>query len=280
MDPRSLIAAVIGLVLVAFGGFYFALISRSGDAVLPPPKTATPFGAAVPAVAPPLPPPPAPPPMATPSSIEAEIALSELAELQALLKKNFSDDYNELITLVTRRRNEGASDRAFDQELAERIQKIMGGRLKYGVWASMPAIDKLAANEARLFHALGTEAARFCRKMLGKDDTPADGPPPESVRQMMQLGTLYRFQAIVEGMTNTKPIDPLTAEEKRAFEGSLAREGLNLRDVNTGAYLNTGDTDPGKPCLTLETLHLAIARLAEGTRRKVYAGMFFIGRDK
>lgn len=56
MDPRSLIAVVIGLVLVAFGGFYFALISRSGDAVLSPPKTATPFGAAVPAVAPPLPP--------------------------------------------------------------------------------------------------------------------------------------------------------------------------------------------------------------------------------
>ena len=66
----------------------------------------------------------------------------------------------------------------------------------------------------------------------------------------------------------------------RAFEASLAREGLNFKDVSTGAYLNNCGTEPGKPCLTLETLHLAIARLAEGTRRKIYAGMFFLGRDK
>ena len=66
----------------------------------------------------------------------------------------------------------------------------------------------------------------------------------------------------------------------RAFEASLAREGLNFKDVSTGAYLNNAGTEPGKPCLTLETLHLAIARLAEGTRRKIYAGMFFLGRDK
>ena len=35
----------------------------------------------------------------------------------------------------------------------------MRGKLKYGVGASMPTIDKLAANEASLFHALGTEGA-------------------------------------------------------------------------------------------------------------------------
>ena len=51
MDPRILIAVVIGLVLVAFGGFYAALSSRTGDAVLPPARTAMPSGPAVPAVA-------------------------------------------------------------------------------------------------------------------------------------------------------------------------------------------------------------------------------------
>jgi hypothetical protein len=61
------------------------------------------------------------------------------------------------------------------------------------------------------------------------------------------------------------------------FEASLAREGLNFKDVSTGAYLRTS-LEPGKPCLTLETLHLAIARLPEGTRRKLYTGMFFAGR--
>ena len=48
--------------------------------------------------------------MATPASIEAEIAQSEHAELQALLKKNFTAEYNELIAVAVRRRNEGVSD--------------------------------------------------------------------------------------------------------------------------------------------------------------------------
>jgi hypothetical protein len=95
----------------------------------------------------------------------------------------------------------------------------------------------------------------------------------------MRLGTLYRFQAIAEGMPAAKPAEALTSDEMRAFEASLAREGLNFKDVSTDAYLNSG-TEPGKPCRTLETLHLVIARLAEGTRRKIYAGMFFLGRDK
>jgi len=73
---------------------------------------------------------------------------------------------------------------------------------------------------------------------------------------------------------------PGFTNEMRAFESSLAREGLNFKDVSTGAYLDKGNAEPGKPCLMLETLHLAIARLPEGTRRKIYAGMFFLGRDK
>jgi hypothetical protein len=95
----------------------------------------------------------------------------------------------------------------------------------------------------------------------------------------MRLGTLYRFQAIAEGMPKAKPVQPLTADEMRAFEASLAREGLNFKDVSSGAYLDKAGAEPGKPCRTLETLHLAIARLPEATRRKIYAGMFFLGRD-
>jgi hypothetical protein len=278
MDLRILIAVVFGLVLVAFGGFYFALGPHSTDLPLPPAPTAPPPVAALPPEV--APPPPPPPPMATPESIEGEIARSEHAELLALVKQNFNAEYTDLIAMAVRRRNEGVSDQAFGQELAERFQNIMRGKLKFGAGASLPTIDKLAANEASLFHALGTEGAGFCLKMLGKDDTPAAEAPPDSVRRLMQLGTLYRFQAIVEGMAaNSKPVEPLSKEETRVFEASLAREGLNFKDVNTGAYLKTS-LEPGKPCLTLETLHLAIARLPEGTRRKMYTGMFFAGRDK
>ena len=170
MNSRALMAVVVGLVLVAFGGFYFALKPHANDALLPPPalppaQTATPSSAAAPPVVVPPPPPPA-----TPASIEAEIALSEHAELQALLKKNFAAEYDELIAVAVRRRNEGVSDQIFGQELAERFEAIMRGKLKYGVGASTPTIDKLAANEASLFHALSTEGAGLCLKMLGKDD--------------------------------------------------------------------------------------------------------------
>jgi hypothetical protein len=217
--------------------------------------------------------------MATAGSVEAEIAQSENAEVAALVKKNFTAEYDDLIAALVRRKNEGVSDKVFSEELAERVQQIMRGKLKYGVGATMPTIDRLAANEASLFHALGTEGAAFCLKMLGKDDTPAATPPPESVRRMMGLGTLYRLQAIVEGLPNTKPVEPLKTDEMKAFEASLAREGIIYKDVSTGAYLKV-NAEPGKPCLTLETLHLAIARLPEPTRRKIYAGMFFAGRDK
>ncbi|MCX7314695.1 MAG: hypothetical protein NTV56_24070 [Alphaproteobacteria bacterium] len=285
MDPRILIAAVVCLVTMAFGGFYFALAPGAGNVPLRPSQAAAPPSAGIPpSVAASseealLLPPASPPPMATPASVEAEIALSEYADLLTFVKKNFSSDYNELLVAAVRRRNEGASDHVFGQELGERFQNIMRGKLKYGVGASLPTIDKLAANEASLFHALGTEGASFCLKMLGKDDAPATGAPPESVLQLMKLGTMYRFQAIAEGMSNTKPLAPLTVEEGKAFEASLARDGLNSKDVNSGAYLKAG-LEPGKPCLLLETLHLAIARLQEGARRKIYAGMFFLGRDR
>ena len=272
MDGRLLIGAVLALVLLAFGGFYVALGPHSGDTVppvTPPPPIAAPANAAGPASV--------PAPMATAESIEAEFAQSEHAELLALLKKSFPADYAEFVAQAVRRRNEGAPDQAFGQELAERLQEVMRAKLKFGAGASMPTIDRLAANEASLFHALGTEGAPFCLKMLGRDDSPAVGPPPDSVRQLMTLGTLYRFQAIAEGAANGKPVEPLTKEETRAYEASLTREGLNLKDVSTGAYFKP-TLEPGKPCLTLETLHLAIAKLPDGVRRKIYASMFFAGR--
>ncbi len=65
-----------------------------------------------------------------------------------------------------------------------------------------------------------------------------------------------------------------------AFEGSLASDGLKFNEIRSGAFLSKGGAEPGKPCLMLEKLYLAIARLPEDARRKIYAGMFFLGRDK
>jgi hypothetical protein len=276
MDGRLLIGAVLALVVAAFGGFFVALGVHS-DAGPPPgmSSSASPMTSVPPPVG--APPPPPTPPMFTAESVEAEFALSEHADLLAFVKKSFRPDYAELLQQAVSRRNEGVGEQAFGQSLAERIQNVMRGKLKYGAGGSMPTLDRLAANEASLFHALGTEGAPFCLKMLGRDDTPAAGPVPDSVRQLMELGTLYRFQAIAEGMTNTKPVEPLTKDEAKAYETSVVRAGLNFKDVTTGAYLKAA-AEPGKPCLTLETLHLAIAKLPDGVRRKIYASMFFANR--
>ena len=71
----------------------------------------------------------------------------------------------------------------------------------------------------------------------------ADGPPPESVRRMMRLGTLYRFQAIVEGLQNTKPVDPLTNEELGAFEESLNRDGMRFDNYTVASLYTAFDND-------------------------------------
>ena len=301
MDFRILIGIAFGLIAVAVGGFYFAFGSRTHEPVIaqqqarnaaadssakpaasgaqtPAAPQSAPQSSAPQPSAPDAP--PARPAKASPESIEAEIARSDHAELQTLLKKYFADDYKALIAVAVDRRNEGVTDATFAQELFGRFQDLMRTKLRYAAGASMPMIDRLAENEVTLFHALGTEGAPFCLKVLGKDETPADGPPPESVRRMMRLGTLYRFQAIVEGLQNTKPVDPLTNEELGAFEASLNRDGLKFDDVRSGAFLTKGGEGAGKPCLMIEKLYLAIARLNEGTRRKIYAGMFFLGRDR
>src|SRR5205814_412657 len=118
MDFRVLIAIAFGLVAVAFGGFYFAFGSRSHEPLVaqqPPVRTA-PAGSSTSPAASNTPQPATPEPAlvqpgkATPESIEAEIAKSDHAELQSLLKKNFPDDYKALIVVAVDRRNEGASD--------------------------------------------------------------------------------------------------------------------------------------------------------------------------
>src|SRR5204863_13812 len=103
------------------------------------------------------------------------------------------------------------------------------------------------------YFALGPHSTDLPLPLPLPTGPPAAEAPPDSVRRLLQLGTLYRFQAIAEGMAaNAKPVEPLSKEETRVFEASLAREGLNFKDVNTGAYLKTS-LEPGKPCLTLET---------------------------
>ena len=287
MDFRVLIAIAFGLVAVAFGGFYFAFGSRSHEplAQQQPARTAAASSSASPAASdtaqPSAPQSPAVKPgKATPESIEAEIAKSDHGELQSLLKKNFPDEYKALIAVAVDRRNEGASEQVFGQELFSRFQEIMRTKLRYAAGASTSMIDRLAENEVALFHALGTEGAPFCLKVLGKDETPADNAPPDNVRRMMRLGTFFRFQAIVEGMSNAIPVEPLTNEEMVAFEASLARDNMKFDEVRSGAFLSKGGDEPGKACLMIEKLYQAIARLAEGTRRKIYAGMFFLGRDR
>ena len=285
MDHRILLAAVVGLVLVAFGGFYYALTPRSHEAVTPPARTAdvAPPAAPVPAApvpAAPVPAPATPASRATPESVDAELAGSEHAELQALLKQHFADDYKALVAVAVRRRNEGVSEEESGRELLATVQDIMRPKLKFAVAASMAMIDNLAANEVALFQALASEGAPHCRRVLGKDDTPTTAPLPDSVRRMMWLGTLHRFQAIVDGMPNFRPLDQLRPDEMNAFEAALARSGLSFEDVRSGAFLDRPGEPPGGPCLKIQKLYEAIAGLPEETRRKLYSGMFFLGRDK
>jgi hypothetical protein len=299
MDPRTFIAAAVGLVLLALGGFYFALSPRSHNANQPV-RTATapgqpaqggatqPVGAQAPAAQTPTSQAstsqasqaPAQPAKVTTATIEDELAHSEHAPLQALLKKYFPDEYNGLIAAAVGQRNAGVSGAAFDQDLVARIQDMMRTKLKFATGASTAMIDQLAANEVNLFHALGTGGAAFCLKVLGKDTTPSNEPAPDDIQRIMRLGMLYRFQAIVEGSPNFKPIEPLTADEMGAFQASLATDGMKFEDVRSGAFLTLGGNEPGKPCLMVEKLYRSIARLPESARRKIYAGVFFLGRDK
>lgn len=281
MDVRILIAVVVGLVVVAFGGFYFALKQPAREFVAPSAqiagssRPASPATPGTPAVAP-----PSAPKLATPEAIEAEIASSDHAELQALLKRHFPEDYRELIAIAVRRRGEGAPDNVLGEEVFGRFQSVMGTKLKFAVGASTAMIDKLAANEVSLFQALGNEGSSHCLRVLGKDDTPSPAAMPENIRRLMRLGTLYRFEAIVDGMPRFRTLDPLQAAEIAAFETSLNRDGLKFDEIRTGAFLGKEGEAPGKPCQMVAKLYRAIARLDEGARRKLYAGMFFLGRDK
>lgn len=281
MDARILIAVVVGLVFVAFGGFYFALKQPARELAAPPAQTASagrpanPAGVPAPAAARP----PASKP-ATAESVDAEIARSDHADLQALLKRYFPDDYRELIEIAVRRRNEGAPDHALGEEVFGRFQQVMTSKLKFAVGASAAVIDRLAANEVDLFQALANEGGSLCLKVLGKDDTPGTVAMPDHIRRLMRLGTLYRFEAIVDGMPRLQTMEALTPAEIAAFDASLNREGLKFDEIRTGAFLSKEGDAGGKPCQMVAKLYRTIARLDEITRRKLYAGMLFLGRDK
>jgi hypothetical protein len=247
--------------------------------VVPPPSMTASSAPPAPSASEPAPANTTPDRPATVAVIEAELARSEHAELQALLKRHFAEEYQELLEFLARRRSEGVAGDAAAQEMLARFQDMMRPKLKFAAAARVALIDKLADNEIELFHALGTEGAGFCLKVLGKDSTPATTPLPDSIRRLMRLGTLYRYEAIVDGMPQSdKPVDPLKPEEMSAFEASLGRNGMTMADVRSGAFLN--EPEPGKPCLMVERLYRTISGLDSETRRKLYAGMFFLGRDR
>ena len=148
------------------------------------------------------------------------------------------------------------------------LQAIMRSKLKFAAGASI-ADDRQARQPTRsnLFHALAhrrrgllPQGARQGRARRRRR------PPPENIRRMMRLGTLYRFQAIVEGMPNFKPIDPLTPDEMGGSRRAWRRNGLKFEDVRTGAFLNQAGNEPGKPCLMIEQA-LPGDRGSSGTRR-------------
>jgi hypothetical protein len=197
-----------------------------------------------------------------------------------LLKRHFPEEYRELIAAAVRRRNEGAPDQVLGEEMFAGSQQVMSSKLKFAVGASTAAIDKLAANEVELFEALSNEGSSHCLKVLGKDDPPTTTGVPDGVRRLMRLGTRYRFEAIVDGMPQFRVTEPMVAAEVAAFEASLQRDGLKFDEIRTGAFLSKEGEAPGKPCQMVAKLYRAIARLEEGTRRKLYAGMLFLGRDK
>jgi hypothetical protein len=276
LDHRVVISIAAGLLLLAAGGFYFALTPRAPEALIPatrPVAAPTPVQPSAPAAA-------ASSMPATPESVEAEIAKSDHAELQALLKRSFPDEYKELIATAVQKRNEGASDAAVGQETFTRFQAILRGKLKFAVGASTATIDRLAENEVRLFAALGSVGGDYCLAVLGKADSQGPLVPPEDIRQLMRRATLHRFEAIVEGMAKMVPVEPLTPDELKAFEVSLAQDRLTLDEVRSGAFLTKEGNEPGKPCQMVERLYRAVARLDESPRRKLYSSMFFLGRDR
>ena len=144
MDHRVVIAAVFALVLVAFGGFYFALsqfysaltrhdpLSASRPVALAarPSPSAAGSEAQAPAAGPSLaaqsstpatPAAPIEPQKVTFQTIETEIARSDHGDLQKLLKQHFPDEYKDLIEIAVRQRNEGASDLAVGEQMFARF---------------------------------------------------------------------------------------------------------------------------------------------------------------
>ncbi|MBM3529076.1 MAG: hypothetical protein FJX62_13385 [Alphaproteobacteria bacterium] len=275
LDHRVIMSIAAGLVLLAGGGFYFALTPRAPESLAPvsrPAPASAPAPSAPAAAAKPQP--------ATPESVEAEIAKSDHAELQALLKRAFPDEYRDLIAAAVQTRNEGASDADVGRETFTKFQSILRANLKFAVGASTAAIDRLAANEIRLFAALGAAGSDYCLAVLGRSENQGPVVPPDDIRRLMRLATLHRFEAIVEGRSRMVTVDALSAEELKAFEAVLAKAGLTLNEIRSGEFLNKEGDGPGKPCVMVDRLYRAVAQLDESPRCKLFVSMFFMGRDR
>ena len=234
MNPRILMAVVVGLVLVAFGGFYFALGLHANDALLPP----------------------ALPPAQTATPVQRRRAACRRATAAA---PGHPGEHRGGDRAVGTRRAAGAAEK----ELRRRIRRVdRGGRppaqrrrvgsgLRPGTGRTLRG-DHARQIEIRrrgehadrstsspptrraCFMRSAPRARAFASRCSARTTRPPATATPESVRQLMRLGTLYRFQAIAEGMPAAKPAAALTSDEMRAFEASLAREGLNFKDVSTG----------------------------------------------
>jgi hypothetical protein len=110
---------------------------------------------------------------------------------------------------------------------------------------------------------------------------PASVPPPmataESIEAEFAQSEHAELLALLKKSFPADYAEFVAQAVRRRNEGVPDQAfGQELAE-STGAYFKPS-VEPGKPCLTLETLHLAIAKLPDGVRRKIYASMFFAGR--
>ena len=210
MNPRILIAVVVGLVLVAFGGFYFALKPHANDrapaaaaARLPPAQTATPSSAA----APPVVVPPPPPPMAT----AGEHRSRDRAVGTCRAAGAAEEELHRRIRRVDRGGRPPAQRRRFGSDLRPGTGRTLPGdhareiEIRRRGEHCRPSTSSPPTRRA-CFMRSAPKARAFASRCSARMTAPPITATPESVRQLMRLGTLYRFQAIAEGMPAAKPV--------------------------------------------------------------------------
>ena len=108
-------------------------------------------------------------------------------------RRNFPDEYKELMELTRQRRNEGVSDDAAGQELFARFQEMMRPQAQIRRRREL-ADDRQARHQRdRAVPCARHRGHGFCLKVLG-DDTPSASPVARQRAALMPLGTIYRFR--------------------------------------------------------------------------------------